>query len=160
MRRPRALRFIAAYKIVKVVACLMLAVGAFHLVRPEAAQRFDGWLESLTWAATHGVVMRAIYWMLDLGPRQFRLFGVTTLVYAALYALEGRGLWLGKRWAEYLVIVETCLLVPFEVRELLHAFSVFKLVVFVANIAVVIYLIHELRARTSSGALSSAPGAK
>ena len=158
-RRPRALRFIAAYKIVKMIACLLLAVGAFHLVRPQVALRFDSWLESLTWAVRHGVVVRAISWLLDLDPRQFRLFGVISLVYAALYALEGVGLWLGKSWAEYLVIVETCLLVPFELRELLHAFSAFKLVVLVANIVVAIYLIHALRAKAPGGSLPGMRGA-
>ncbi|GAA0704119.1 DUF2127 domain-containing protein [Dokdonella soli] len=145
--RPRALALIALYKLVKAVACTMLAAAAFDLVRPEVAAWFGGWLESLTWPTRHGFSMRAIDWLLGLGPHQFRLFGSAALVYAALYAVQGVGLWFGKRWAEYLVVAETSLLLPFEIWELLRRFSLFKLVVLVVNVAVIIYLIHLLRRR-------------
>lgn len=144
--RPRALLMIAAYKAMKAVACLVLAVAAFHLVRPDVAAGFVGWLESLAWVTRHGFAMRAVDWMLGLGPHQFRVFGSVALVYAALYAVQGIGLWLAQRWAEYLVVAETCLLLPFELWELQRRFSAFKLVVLAANVAVVIYLVHLLRA--------------
>lgn len=142
---PRALVVIALYKLVKTAACLALAAAAFNLLRPGVELQFEHWLESLTWATRHGIVMRSVDWLLDLGPKQFRMFGVAALVYAALYALQGYGLWLGRRWAEYLVIIETCLLLPFELWELAHRFSTFKSFVLVVNVAVVIYLIALLR---------------
>ncbi len=147
-RAPRGLVVIALYKLVKMAACLALAAAAFDLLRPEVAEHFQNWLESLTWAARHGIVMRTVDWLLDLGPKQFRMFGVAAVVYAVLYAVQGCGLWFGKRWAEYLVVIETCLLMPFEIWELVHRFSAFKLAVLVANVAVVVYLIGLLRRRT------------
>ena len=38
------------------------------------------------------------------------------------------GLWLNKRWAEYLTFIATTALVPFEVYELTNGVSVFKII--------------------------------
>ncbi|MEP7042049.1 MAG: DUF2127 domain-containing protein [Dokdonella sp.] len=136
---------IALFKLAKSVACIALAAMAFHLLQPDVAEHVGRWLESLTWATRHGVVMRAIQSFVDLGPQQFRVFGAAALTYAALYAVQGIGLWLGKRWAEYLIVIETGLLLPVEVWELQHRFSLFKLGVLLVNIAIVVYLIRVLR---------------
>lgn len=130
----------------------MLAFASFHLVRPDVMARFNDWLGSLMWVTRHGVLMRLIDWLLGLGPHQYQLFGVAALAYASLYAVQGGGLWLGKRWAEYLVVIETGLLLPLELWELHHRFSVLKLVALVVNVAVVLYLLRLLRMRDSAGA--------
>ena len=51
------------------------------------------------------------------------------------------GLWLNKRWAEYLTFIATTALVPYEIYELTNSVSVFKLIALVINLAVVIYLL-------------------
>jgi uncharacterized membrane protein (DUF2068 family) len=51
------------------------------------------------------------------------------------------GLWLNKRWAEYLTFIATTALVPFEVYELTNGVSAFKLIALIINLAVVIYLL-------------------
>lgn len=145
---PRALVVIALYKIAKTAACLALAAAAFNLVRPEVNLHFAHWLESLAWVTRHGIVMHSVDWLLNLDPNQFRAFGVAALVYGVLYAAQAYGLWFGKRWAEYLVIIETCLLLPVESWELAHRFSGLKLVVLLINVVVVIYLIGLLRRNT------------
>lgn len=142
---PRALVVIALYKLAKTVACLTLAAAAFNLGRPEVGLHFDRWLESLTWVTRHGIVLRLVDWLLNLDPKQFRVFGGAALVYAVLYAAQGLGLWFGKRWAEYLVITETCLLLPVELWEVARRFSALKLVVLMVNAAIVIYLVGLLR---------------
>ena len=38
------------------------------------------------------------------------------------------GLWLNKRWAEYLTFIATTALVPYEIYELTNGVSVFKLI--------------------------------
>ncbi len=142
--RPRALVAIALYKLTKMLACIVLAAAAFHLLRPDVAVRFSDWLESLAWVTRHGLAMRAVKWLLQLGPHQFRMFGVAAIVYAALYAVQGFGLWFGKRWAEYLVVIETGMLLPLELFELGRHFSAFKLLVLIANIVIVVYLVRLL----------------
>lgn len=144
-RPSSALRVIATYKFVKTVACLLLAAAAFHLLRPDVAAQFGQWLESLTWATRHGLIARLIDQLVAFNPGQFRLVGVAAVIYMLLYALEGAGLWLGRRWGEYLVVVETGLLMPFEAWELLQRFSLLKLAILAANMLIVLYLVWVLR---------------
>ena len=55
------------------------------------------------------------------------------------------GLWLNKRWAEYLTFIATSLLIPYEIYELYLRVSVLKVVAFVLNVLVVAYLLYAKR---------------
>ncbi len=55
------------------------------------------------------------------------------------------GLWLTKRWAEYLTFLATAILLPFEIYELTNKVSVLKIIGFLINLAVVVYLIWAKR---------------
>lgn len=61
--------------------------------------------------------------------------------YAVLEGVEAIGLWRGRRWAEYLTFVATALLMVPEIYELAHTVTVTKVIAFVINIAVVVYLL-------------------
>jgi len=60
---------------------------------------------------------------------------------------EGTGLSLRKRWAEYLTIVSTGLLIPVEIYELWKTPSILKGVLLFANIAIVVFLIWIVRSK-------------
>ena len=51
------------------------------------------------------------------------------------------GLWFAKRWAEYLTFVAITVLVPIEIYELTLGVSVFKVITFAINLAIVVYLL-------------------
>jgi uncharacterized membrane protein (DUF2068 family) len=84
-----------------------------------------------------------------------RLFAVTTTnlylvaagaaAYAALEGVESVGLWLGRRWAEYLTFVATVVFVPYEVYELTKSVSALKILTLVINLAIVVYLLISKR---------------
>jgi uncharacterized membrane protein (DUF2068 family) len=78
-----------------------------------------------------------------LGAKQGTLHtaGVVLAGYALLEGLEAVGLWLQKRWAEYLTFLATALLLPLEVYELTQTLSPFKVIALVINLAVVVYLL-------------------
>jgi len=73
------------------------------------------------------------------------LVGVALLAYAALEGLEAVGLWLTKRWAEYLTFLATTILLPLEVYEIANRASALKVIGFLINVAVVIYLLFAKR---------------
>jgi uncharacterized membrane protein (DUF2068 family) len=52
---------------------------------------------------------------------------------------------LRKRWAEYLTIVSTASLLPLEVLEIARRVNFARIALFLVNIAVVVYLIIEVR---------------
>jgi hypothetical protein len=58
---------------------------------------------------------------------------------------EGIGLWLEKRWAEWLTVIITSSLVPIEIYEIYRHPSPVKISVFLLNIAIVVYLVYRIR---------------
>ena len=73
------------------------------------------------------------------------LLGAVFLAYAFVEGVEAVGLWLSRRWAEYLTFVVTTSLLPFEIYELTNKLSPFKIVAFVINVAVAVYLLFAKR---------------
>jgi uncharacterized membrane protein (DUF2068 family) len=71
--------------------------------------------------------------------------GIALLAYAALEGVEAVGLWLGRRWAEYLTFMATTILLPFEIYELIDKLTVLRVIGFLINLAVVVYLLFKKR---------------
>jgi uncharacterized membrane protein (DUF2068 family) len=71
--------------------------------------------------------------------------GIALLAYAALEGVEAVGLWYAKRWAEYLTFLATTVLLPLEVYEIVHGATPLKVIGFLINLAVVIYLLYRKR---------------
>lgn len=80
-------------------------------------------------------------------PRQWNPPRVSaiTLFYSALSFAMGIGLWLEKRWAEYLTAFVAASFIPFELDELLRHFRGMTDLILTINIVTVIYLIGKLR---------------
>lgn len=79
--------------------------------------------------------------LFSLQSGRVREVGAVLLAYAVLEGVEGVGLWLGKRWAEYLTFIATTLLLIPEVYELSHKVTALKIIGFLINLAVVVYLL-------------------
>jgi uncharacterized membrane protein (DUF2068 family) len=75
--------------------------------------------------------------------------GIAALGYGLLEAVEGVGLWLDALWAEYLTVIATSLLVPFELYELVRKPSIWKAAGIAVNVLIVVYLARRLRRRVA-----------
>ena len=91
---------------------------------------------------------RFVDWLLAQGekvsPHMLLLAGWAAFFYAALFAAEGIGLYLRRRWAEYLVVIVTGSLLPLEIYELCLKLAWWKFGAVVGNLLIVTYLIHRL----------------
>jgi uncharacterized membrane protein (DUF2068 family) len=90
----------------------------------------------------HGALARVF----RVTPKQLKELSIGTFLYAALFATEGVGLLLRKRWAEYFTVITTSGLVPLELFELHRHFTFVKLAVLLLNLLIVWYLVRRLRA--------------
>jgi uncharacterized membrane protein (DUF2068 family) len=72
-------------------------------------------------------------------------YSVVAFVYASLLFTEGIGLWLQKRWAEYLTAIGTALLIPLEVYEIYERFTWVRIAILALNIFIVWYLVTRLK---------------
>jgi uncharacterized membrane protein (DUF2068 family) len=150
-RRPAFtfLRGIAAFKLVKSLFLCCLGIGAFKLLNPIFDQRLTHWVGSLAWSYNRGIILSLLNKITGLGPLQLRTIGAGAFVYAILFAIEGIGLWLGKRWAEYLTLVATCSLLPLEIYELLRKATYSRGMALILNLVIAIYLADHVRRRTA-----------
>jgi hypothetical protein len=83
--------------------------------------------------------------LFSVSIRNLYLLGAAISAYALLEGVEAIGLWFGKRWAEYLTFVATVVFIPYEVSELIKGVTALKLVAFVINVAVAVYLLYAKR---------------
>ena len=81
---------------------------------------------------------------LNIKPNTLLLSGIAAALYAVLTAIEAVGLWYEKGWATLLVLVLVGLSIPPEIYELFEGGTLLKLAVFIANLAVLGYLLHHL----------------
>ena len=141
----RALRFIAAFKLIKALSLVIVAIAAFGLVQWRHVQALADWIMQLPVHQGHPYAVALVEKLLGLGPRKFIAIGTVACIYASVFLIEGWGLWREKRWAEYLTVIVTASLIPVEVWEIFHHFSWLKILALALNVAIVWYLIHVLR---------------
>lgn len=83
------------------------------------------------------------------------LLALGSIVYALLEAIEAWGLWRGFFWVEVLIVVETAALFPLDGWELVHAFSVVKVLTVIINILIFWYLLMRYLRRRKERSVAS-----
>src|SRR5437870_11504570 len=83
----------------------------------------------------------------ELHAHELKIAAAVAIGYGLLELVEGVGLWLDQLWAEYLTVIATSLLLPFELYELARKPSLLKAGGIAVNIAIVAYLAWMLRRR-------------
>jgi uncharacterized membrane protein (DUF2068 family) len=84
-----------------------------------------------------GLISRA----LTLSNGSIRLLAGGLAVYAVIEVIEGTGLWLAKRWGEYFAMVATSIFLPYEIYDLTTKITVTRVLFFLINLALVLYLV-------------------
>lgn len=104
--------------------------------------------EQLNLSAGRGVLTRLLESAVTALGRvvpHVTVVAVALLLYAALETTEGVGLARRRRWAEYLTVVATGVLIPFEVVEVVARPTVFRVGALLVNAAIVVYLAYRKR---------------
>jgi uncharacterized membrane protein (DUF2068 family) len=79
-----------------------------------------------------------------ISPHMLVLAGWASFMYASVFATEGIGLYLRKRWAEWLVVVATGFFLPLEIYELFARAVWWKFLILAGNVSIVAYLAHRI----------------
>ena len=147
LRDRYVLRLIAVERAVHVVVLSGLAVAVFLFIGHRKTLQHDyvsimnGLFGSSGGPDGRKGLLGEFRKLFVISPSHLYDIGFLLVAYAALEAVEMVGLWLSKRWAEYLTFVATSAFVPLEVYELTSSFGWLKLVTFIVNVAVVVYLL-------------------
>lgn len=136
-----ALATIAIYKFVKAALSILSAIVVWRLMNPQVEAAMHTWAESLPVGFSEHLVREALAQVSGVPAFRWRQLGLVSLVYASVFTVEGVGLWRERRWAEYLTIVTSSLLLPFEFIAVMHHLTLVRTAVLLANAVIVAYLI-------------------
>src|SRR6476659_4247838 len=146
-RSRRVLRLIALERIVR--GALLLGAGVyllFHL-NSDFGRLGERVMRAVELDPRRPFLHRIVVYLHDLHASEVRVAALFAFGYGLLELVEGTGLWLDQLWAEYLTVIATSLLLPFELYELVHRPSIWKAAGIVVNLGIVAYLAYLLRRR-------------
>jgi hypothetical protein len=133
---------IGLLKLVKCASLLVLGIALVYWRHDDLGEVATRWLKDAWLARPH---VDAMLVKLSLMRKEtIDEFAIGSFVYSALLLVEGIGLCLRKRWAEFLTVGITASLLPFEFYELYRHVTVSGIVVTLVNIAILVYLIVRL----------------
>lgn len=88
--------------------------------------------------------------LITIDPSKLKLSGIVAGAYALVTAIEAIGLWYQQSWAMLLVLGLVGISIPPEIFELIKGITVLKLIIFLINIAMFLYLLrHVIKTRSS-----------
>lgn len=141
----RLLRIIAVLKFIKAALLAATGIGALRLVKYNIFEYATHLVGKYHLNPGNHVVARLLERTTNLTPRRLHELGIIAFIYSALFLTEGIGLWSLKRWGEWVTVVITSSLLPFEIYEAWHRFTWPKAAILVINVAIVWYLMMRLR---------------
>ena len=140
-------------KVVKAAVLIAVAVKLLTLFDRDVHQ----WASDFV--TRHGIdtagrfVENALDKLAGIGNKQIVTFSVVAFAYSGLLLTEGVGLWMQKRWAEYLTVIATGIFIPLELYEIYERFTFVRLGILALNVFVVWYLVTRLRDERSEKSL-------
>jgi uncharacterized membrane protein (DUF2068 family) len=143
--RTWTIHLIAAEKVIKATVLVVVAIKLLSLL----GQDVHAW--GADFVARHGIdagnryIQMALERLIGVGDSQLVQFSTVAVVYSTLLYVEGIGLWLQKRWAEYLTAIGSALFIPVEIYEVYAKCTWIRVLVLAVNIFIVWYLTTRLK---------------
>jgi uncharacterized membrane protein (DUF2068 family) len=138
---------IALFKLVKGILLVAAGIGALKLLHKDIGDVLQNTLDVLGVDPDNRYAHSLLVRLLSVNDHTLKEISAGTFAYAAVFLTEGTGLVLRKRWAQYFTIIVTTSFLPLEIYELARRPSVPKVAVIVVNIAIVAYLVVNVRRR-------------
>ncbi len=144
-KHNRGLLVVAVFKIAKGLMLLVLGLGMLRLLHKDFEDVFEGWINLFRIDPNNHYVASLLAKTGLVDDRKLEQLSALTLMYAGLFLTEGFGLYMEKRWAEWLSVIATASFLPIEIFEVVKHFSIIKVCLLIVNLAVVWFLVHTLR---------------
>jgi uncharacterized membrane protein (DUF2068 family) len=141
----RGLLLIGLFKLTKAVLSVALGVGALKLLHHDVTSVVLHIADTLKIDPESHLIGLLMIKADLISATELRRFSVITFSYAAVCLVEGTGLMLEKRWAEYFTVTLTALALPLECFELYKEFTLPRITLLLVNLAVLAYLVWLLR---------------
>ena len=136
---------IGVFKIIKASLFLLAAFSVFHIVHKDTQLELRRVLHAFRISGDREFVKQLLLKANVVNTSRKEFIASLLALYGALFATEGTGLLLRKRWAEWFTAILTSTGVPVEVYEMFHKANALKLAALVINILIVWFLVIHLR---------------
>ena len=143
--RSWTIHFLSIFKFVKGLLLLIVAFKLLTLINKDVDQVFADFIARHSIDPQNSIVQKIAERIEGINRNQMMMFSFGSFSYSALLLTEGVGLWLQKRWAEYLTAIATSLLIPLEIYEIYEKFTWVRVVILILNLFVVWYLVTRLK---------------
>jgi uncharacterized membrane protein (DUF2068 family) len=144
-RRSVILTLVAIVKLIKAMTLFAVALGAHHLLRSDVQETLLHWERAIRVDPDNRYAHAVLTRVTGLSPKRMEEIGLATLLYGTMFLVEGTGLMLMKRWAEYFTVISTAGFLPVEIYEVVAHYRLAKLIVLFVNVLIVFYLVAQLR---------------
>ncbi len=145
---------IGALKMVEALLCILLGIGAIKLLHKDLVDEATRIITALRLDPEGRFVNLVLDKIALISPHRLKQISAGIFFYAGLHTLEGTGLVLRKKWAEYVTLILTASFLPWELFELIRRFTWIKVVLTLINIVVVLFLMFYVRMREEQRARS------
>ncbi len=145
MKTSTGLRLIAGFKLAQGLLLCLVGTGLLILITKDPDAQVARWLAALQIDTDNDFVRSLLSRLEAISPLKFERLGIVAFLYAGLLLVEGTGLLLQKRWAEFFTIFVTGSFLPFELFEVFRHFALPPVALLVANGAIVWYLVNALK---------------
>ncbi|HEY1922404.1 MAG TPA: DUF2127 domain-containing protein [Tepidisphaeraceae bacterium] len=141
-------RAIGLFKLVKSAFLIVAAISVFHLIHQDIGEVVLTWARRFHIAPGNRLLERLLDKALTVTRRQLIVAGAVLLAYAAMFLVEGIGLLLLLHWAEWMTVITTSGLIPFEIYEIIRNPTWLKALALLINIIMAVYLAVHVRRET------------
>jgi len=138
---------IGALKMVEALSCILLGIGAMKLLHKDLVDVATRLFLALRLDPEGRFVNLILDKVALISPHELKQISVGIFCYAGLHTLEGVGLVLRKKWAEYVTLILTASFLPWEFFEIIRHFTWIKIVLTLINVLVVLFLVFYVRMR-------------
>jgi uncharacterized membrane protein (DUF2068 family) len=142
------IKVIIVERIVKALVLIALAIGLLFAGRSGLLTQWATYAhEQLNLDADNFLLIQLLFKLLVYVGNfsHITVLAFVAIAYALLEGTEGVGLAMRRRWAEYLTVIATGILIPYEVYEVIHRVTLFRVGALLLNVAVVGYLAYRKR---------------
>lgn len=136
----RALRAVASVEFVKGLVVLLAGFGILSLVHRDAWDVAESFLEWLHISPETHYAQVFLNLADQVTDAKLWVVAIAALAYSTLRFFEAYGLWRERAWAEWLALISGAIYLPFEIFELARRPDWVRLVIFLVNLAVVLYM--------------------
>ena len=150
----RGVQVIGGLKLVKGILLVATAGGLLTLLHKDQAALISKIAHRLSADPNAHYFRMFSEKFMRLSPK-LPLLSIGTFFYGALFCVEGVGLLMRKRWAEYLTLIATASFLPIEIYEIIHHATVTKGLVTLLNLVIVGYLFWRIRHKQGRAATTS-----